>query len=84
MAPSRVTICSGMRADLDPAEKRSATSGPENRPPDPASQIETETESPTPMTGSTERRWSPKEASRLSRGRVRRASMTAGVMSMIS
>jgi hypothetical protein len=84
MAPSRPTGCSGMRADLDPAEKRSATSGPENRPPDPASQIETETMSPMPITGSEEGRWSPKEASRLSSGRPRRASTTAGVTSMIS
>lgn len=69
---------------MEPAEKRSATSGPENRPPDPASQIETETMSPTPITGSEEGRWSPKEASRLSSGRPRRASTTEGVTSMIS
>ncbi len=69
---------------MDPAEKRSETSGPENRPPEPASQIETATMSPMPMRGSAEGRWSPKEASRLSRGRPRRASMTAGVTSTIS
>ncbi|GJE08955.1 hypothetical protein AOPFMNJM_4303 [Methylobacterium jeotgali] len=43
MAPSRETTCSGISADFEPAEKRSAISGPENRPPEPASQTETAT-----------------------------------------
>ena len=49
MVPSRATTCSGIVAVRDPDEIEPAVTDAENRPPAPASQIVTTTESDTPI-----------------------------------
>ena len=49
MVPSRATTCSGMVAVRDPDEIERSLADAENRPPAPASQIVTTTESETPI-----------------------------------